>query len=77
MKRKIFIVLGLIIVIAVIIGVSMYFKPHQNMSRQSVAFSLTANELLHEFEVDETIANEKFIDKVIEVSGEIGSVEAF
>ena len=76
MKKKIFILLGLIIVIAIIIGLAMYFKPHENMSRQSVDFSLSTDELLNDFESDEAVANEKYVDKVIEVSGEIGSVDA-
>lgn len=75
MQRKILIVLGLIIMIAIIIGISMYFKPHENMSRQSADFSLSANELVYDFEADEAVANEKYVDKVIEVTGEIGSVD--
>ncbi len=76
MKRKIFILLGLIIVTAIIIGLAMYFKPHDNMSRQTAEFSLSTDELLIDFEADEAVANEKYVDKVIEVTGEIGSVDA-
>lgn len=75
MKRKILIGLILVTVIGIIIAVSMYFKPHQSMIRLSPEFMMTSDELLMTFETDEIAANEKLVDKVIEVSGIIGTVQ--
>lgn len=61
-------------VIAAIILLSMYFKPHRNMVRSSAAYSMTSNELLAEFESDESVANEKLVDKVVEVSGPVADI---
>lgn len=52
-------------------GMYMYFKPNPSMNSLTTDLTLSAVDLLTDFENDETIANEKYLDKVIAVSGTI------
>ena len=54
----------------------MFFqKPVTSVEKQKTQFVLNVDELLSEFEKDETHANEKYLDKVIEVSGSVESIK--
>ena len=59
----------LLITAAAVYGYLQYNKPHENMQRAEVDMQLSAEELLQSFEQDEAAANEKYLDKVIAVSG--------
>jgi len=67
-----------IILIAAIIGGTvayrMYNKPHRDIATEDAAFSLTADALFDAFEADETTANALYLDKVVEVTGEVAEV---
>lgn len=71
MKNIKFIITGLVFVIAIVIGVTMYNKPHLDVAKTTVDYQLTAKNLLNEFVLDETIADTKFANTVIEVTGVI------
>ena len=49
-------------------------KPHESMERSRVDFQMTAEMLFQEFDEDEALANEKYLDKVVQVSGRIEHV---
>lgn len=55
-------------------GVYMYNKPHKNMQRQGADFELSAADLYSEFENDESAANTKYLDKVLQVTGNIREI---
>ena len=52
----------------------MYNKPHRNIETEKAAFVIGASELYDEFELDESAANEKYLDQVIDVNGTIDEV---
>lgn len=59
---------------ALIAGVAVYFvynKPHRDVASEKPAFSVTADQLFDEYEVDENAANTKYLDQTIEVTGTI------
>lgn len=56
-------------------GLYLYNKPHADLNDQLPAFSLTASELFSEYEADEAGSNEKYLNKLIEVTGKVQSVE--
>lgn len=56
------------------IGYYMYNKPVSKMASLSVDENVSAEELFSAYETDETAANIKYLDKVIEVTGEIVKV---
>lgn len=78
MKKKvrtaiyILIILGLLSVIA---GIKLYNKPFRDLLQTKPDFTMSAAELQKEFESDEQQANEKYMNKTFEITGEIGSVK--
>lgn len=60
--------------LGVIVGFYLYNKPHEKMTNAKPTFELTANDLFMAFESDETAANEKYLDKVIEIEGTVRAV---
>ena len=74
MRKRTIIFLS-VLVVALIVAAYVYYeynKPHRSLGH--VDFSLGANELLSEFEMDESVANGKFLDKVIEVKGVVKEI---
>lgn len=53
------------------IGLYMYNKPHKNYVKAKPEISLSATELIKAFEQDERSANAKFLNKILEVKGEV------
>lgn len=64
----------LLAIILVGIGIYVYNKPHQNIHKTKPDFELEASELFSQFETNEASANEKYLDKVVQVSGEVKEV---
>lgn len=55
-------------------GYYMYNKPHQNMNKATAEIHLTSTQLFTDYENDETEANGKYLDKIMEISGKIKEV---
>ena len=65
----------LILVLAgVAIGLYMYNKPHQNISKAKADLEMTAPELFSDFENDETAANTRYLDKIVAIEGVVKAV---
>ncbi|MEL7021893.1 MAG: hypothetical protein AAGK47_09800, partial [Bacteroidota bacterium] len=63
--------------IAIMGGLSLlflFFAPEKNLSRQSADLSISATELFNQYEADEVAGNQKFIDRIIDVSGTIAEI---
>lgn len=71
-KKTIFISIAVIILLAAGYAYMTYNKPHQSVD--DADFSMEASQLISEFEQDEAKANEKYLDKVIEVKGPVKDV---
>lgn len=69
--KRILILLAGIGVIGLIVGLIIYNKPHKNIGKSKADFTLTSQELFAAFESNEAVANEKYLDKVIAVSGKV------
>ena len=57
------------------VAYNMYNKPHRDIAAESTDFKITADELYSQYELNEQASNEKYLDKVIEVSGKIEDIE--
>lgn len=70
------IIVGLLVVglLGVFVAYKMYNKPHINVADEKADISLTANTLLDHFTSDETMANTKYLEKIIEVKGLVSEV---
>lgn len=73
--RKILLIAGVLVFGLVVLAYFIYNKPHKNMERASADIELSATELFTAFETDESTANEKYLDKVLAVTGEVRSVQ--
>lgn len=66
------------ILVVVVLGVFIYFalynKPHINVSKSSADISLTSKTIIQDFESNETIANSKYLEQIIEVTGAISDI---
>ena len=74
MKKLILLAL-LLGVVGAGVGFMIYNKPHQNMKSAKADFTLPATELFAAYEFNETTANEKYLGKVIEVTGTVQDVQ--
>ncbi len=72
--KKYLIYILLLTVVGGAFGFYMYNKPHQNMTKVVADLQLSAIQLFTEFENDESQANVKYLDKVVEVSGVVKEV---
>jgi hypothetical protein len=77
MKKILIILLVIIAVIALLLlGGYLYvrYMPEKSLSKQAADFSMPATKLAQEFETDPPASNNKFIDRVIEVTGVISEI---
>jgi hypothetical protein len=66
----------LVIIIAGIATMSYMFRGAENsVANEKALYTRSADALYSSFEGDETAANEKFLGKVIEVTGEVSEIE--
>ena len=79
MKRRNFLlVLGFIVLTGITggaYGFYLYFKRHADLTRVAPDFTLQASEFAEAFENNEQEASEKYIDKVLEVTGLISTLK--
>ncbi len=69
--------LVIVLVIATIGGAVtfyLYNKPHRDVASEEAAHTLTADALFDAFDADEVGANALYLDKVVEVTGEVAEV---
>lgn len=72
--KKLLIAILILAVIGGIVGYKMYNKPHTDIASTKPEITLTATELFNDFDQDEQMANEKYLGKIVEVSGTINQV---
>ena len=77
MKVKLAIVAGcvVILIICAAIGWHLYNKPHKGVADIEADVHITATELYNDFQRDENLANKKYLNKVIEVTGNVSDVQ--
>jgi hypothetical protein len=78
MKSYLKVLLGVILLLAIVAigaGIYLYTLKPQDLSKARPDYVITSSDLLDEFESDEASASAKYINKILEVTGEIISVE--
>ena len=73
MKKYLYVLL-LLGIAALAVGYKVYNKPHQNIAASKADITMNAQDLFGAFADDETTANEKYLDKLIAVSGIVKEV---
>lgn len=74
MRKKYFFGIGILLICLAAWGIHVVYKPHHNVENDRAAATLTAGDLYNEFLKSESGANQKWVGKVIEISGRISSV---
>jgi hypothetical protein len=72
--KKILISLVVLAVIGAGFGYYMYNKPVESLEYKKADVSVSAEQLIKEYEADETSANEKYLGKILEVSGKVAGI---
>lgn len=73
MKKVLLIVC--LLAVAAALGFYVYLnKPHRQVQDENAVYSLTASELYNAFEENEKRAEKKYLNKTIEVTGQVGEV---
>lgn len=72
--QKVFLMLIVIgVVVAGCVFLYMYYKPHRDVTNEK-GVQLSAQNLYDAFKTNEADANTKYLDKAIELTGEVGNV---
>jgi len=71
--KKLVIIGTILIVVLAIIGYKLYNKGHRSVEDET-AIVINASDLFTEYEANETEANTKYLDKVIEVKGTVSEI---
>jgi DNA/RNA endonuclease YhcR with UshA esterase domain len=71
------IIIGVLVlgIVGSFIAYKVYNKPHVDVSEAAADISISANAILQEFSTDETTANSKYLEKIIEVTGIISDTK--
>lgn len=73
--KKLLVILALAaIVIAGIFAFKMYTKKHDDLAGIKADFKISSSSFFQEFSNNEVEANEKYLNKIIEISGEISKI---
>jgi tRNA_anti-like len=74
MRKMYFFGIGIVLISLAGWGIYTVYKPHRNVESDQAVATLTATNLYSEFLNGESIANKKWVGKVIEITGVISSV---
>ncbi len=76
MRKKIFV---LAFVFAILMSIAIYFyvyKGHRDISAEDAQYEMTVADLHGQFSTNATVANQKYLDKTIEVRGAITNIDS-
>ncbi|MFK8061245.1 MAG: hypothetical protein AB8B78_14305 [Polaribacter sp.] len=73
--KKIIISILVLSLIGAFIAYKMYNKPHINVAEEKADITITSNKILQEFSTDETTANSKYLEKIVQVKGVVSKIE--
>lgn len=75
MKIKTILILFILFIVAVT-GVYLYtYKEHRDIANEKESFTVAVTDIFLEFQANEVNANSKYLDKTIEVRGDLTSVD--
>ena len=76
-RKKIIIILSIVLVTlaGAYIMLLVYNKPHIDVAKSSPKVSLVSKTLLDDFQNDENLANSKYLEQIIQVTGKISHLD--
>lgn len=76
MKKKKWILIIVILIGIAFFGYNYLYKSHRDISSEEASFSITVAVLSADFKQDENVANAKYLDKTISVSGVVTEIDS-
>ncbi len=75
-KTRVLMIISILIFVAIVffVYVAVYNKPHVDVYKSSPGISLTSDIIVEDFENNETLANSKYLEQIIQVTGTISEV---
>ena len=74
MKKK-KLIISILVLFLVLIGIYLYVNKHRNIASEEGSFTVSAKDIFLGIGTNESAANAKYLDKTIEVSGKISSID--
>ncbi len=74
-KNKIIFTVFVILSLVVFVGYQYIYKEHRDISSEEAKFEITTNSLKSEYSLNSEIANQKFLDKTIIITGALTSID--
>ncbi len=69
--KSIIFVISLLAILSIAIGLRLYFKPHADISKMDAVYKVEASALINQFNADENAAALKYVQKPIEITGNL------
>lgn len=69
------VMLLLISILGFSVALYLYNKPHKNIAKAKVAYTVSSSDLFHEFETNSHAAIKKYKGKVLEITGPVQTVD--
>jgi hypothetical protein len=76
MKKKLLVVVPVLIAVGLFAGYKFIYKEHRDISTEEAEFTLTVPTLQNEFTQSDSLANAKYADKTIVVTGKVTAADA-
>ncbi len=76
MKRTAFIAVTILLIVISVTAYYRYNQPRKDVSAQHTDVTINANQLYQQYYEHEQEANQKYLDKVIEVKGKVSEVQS-
>ena len=74
-KRKFFYLLSILILLSGVIGYNYIYQEHRNIAEENAQFKKNSKELIEEYQHDIEATTTKYLDKTIEISGEVTAID--
>lgn len=71
---KILLIGLILIIISLFFIIHLYNKPFIDIKKSDPKLEITAQEILNDYQADERLANEKYVDNLIQIKGEIADI---
>lgn len=71
---KILLIGLILIIISLFFIINLYNKPFIDIKKSNPKIEITAQEILNDYQADESLANEKYVDNLIQIKGEIADI---
>ena len=64
----------IIIIVLIFVGITTFFifnKPHRNISKEEIDYSVSSDDIFSEFLKNANTANQKYLDKIVMINGNL------